>query len=101
MKLLDAQFLWSSVAPDRPLFFFLIPNVCVYICVARCIDHTPPPLGVASLKKKDGDLSAAVSRASALEGQLNQSEAALATALSQNTALIAELGDVKSMLAKV
>lgn len=46
-------------------------------------------------------MAAAVSRASALEGQLNQSEAALATALSQNAALSAELGDVKSMLAKV
>lgn len=53
-----------------------------------------------SLKKKDGDLAAAVSRAAVLEGQLNQSEAALTTTLSQNSALTAELGDIKSMLAK-
>lgn len=54
-----------------------------------------------SAKKKDGDLAAAVSRASALEGQLNQNEAALSTALSQNAALTSELADVKSLLAKV
>uniref|UniRef100_A0A7N8WSF3 Lamin B2 n=1 Tax=Mastacembelus armatus TaxID=205130 RepID=A0A7N8WSF3_9TELE len=51
-------------------------------------------------KKKDSDLAAAVSRASGLEGQLNKSEAALSTALSQNTALTSELSDVKSLLAK-
>uniref|UniRef100_A0A7N8YJL4 Lamin B2 n=1 Tax=Mastacembelus armatus TaxID=205130 RepID=A0A7N8YJL4_9TELE len=50
--------------------------------------------------KKDSDLAAAVSRASGLEGQLNKSEAALSTALSQNTALTSELSDVKSLLAK-
>lgn len=54
-----------------------------------------------SAKKKDSDLAAAVSRASGLEGQLNKSEAALATALSQNAALTSELADVKSLLAKV
>ena len=54
-----------------------------------------------SVKKKDNDLAAVVSRASGLEGQLNKSEAALSTALSQNAALTAELADVKSQLAKV
>uniref|UniRef100_A0A671Y0W4 Lamin B2 n=1 Tax=Sparus aurata TaxID=8175 RepID=A0A671Y0W4_SPAAU len=53
-----------------------------------------------SAKKKDNDLAAVVSRASGLEGQLNKSEAALSTALSQNAALTAELADVKSQLAK-
>uniref|UniRef100_A0A669BQT3 Lamin B2 n=1 Tax=Oreochromis niloticus TaxID=8128 RepID=A0A669BQT3_ORENI len=38
-------------------------------------------------EKKDGDLAAAMSRASALEAQLNKNEAALSTALSQNAAL--------------
>lgn len=42
-----------------------------------------------------------MSRASALEGQLNKSEAALSTALSQNAALTSELADVNSLLAKV
>uniref|UniRef100_A0A8P4GPP2 Lamin B2 n=1 Tax=Dicentrarchus labrax TaxID=13489 RepID=A0A8P4GPP2_DICLA len=51
-------------------------------------------------KKKDSELAAAVSRAIGLEGQLNKSEAALATALSQNAALTSELADVKSLLAK-
>uniref|UniRef100_A0A7N6AB44 Lamin B2 n=1 Tax=Anabas testudineus TaxID=64144 RepID=A0A7N6AB44_ANATE len=53
-----------------------------------------------SVKKKDSDLAAAVSRAIGLEGQLNKSEAALSTALSQNAALASELADVKSLLAK-
>lgn len=55
----------------------------------------------SSAKKKDNDLAAAMSRASGLEGQLNKSEAALSTALSQNAALTSELADVKSLLAKV
>lgn len=55
----------------------------------------------SSAKKKDSDLATAVSRASGLEGQLNKSEAALSTALSQNAALTSELADVKSQLAKV
>lgn len=55
----------------------------------------------SSAKKKDSDLAAAVSRASGLEGQLNKSEAALSTALSQNAALTSELADVNSLLAKV
>lgn len=42
-----------------------------------------------------------MSRASGLEGQLNQSEAALSTALSQNAAMTSELADVKTLLAKV
>uniref|UniRef100_A0A7N6BYP5 Lamin B2 n=1 Tax=Anabas testudineus TaxID=64144 RepID=A0A7N6BYP5_ANATE len=54
----------------------------------------------ATVKKKDSDLAAAVSRAIGLEGQLNKSEAALSTALSQNAALASELADVKSLLAK-
>lgn len=55
----------------------------------------------SSVKKKDGDLAAALSRAGGLEGQLNKSEAALSTALSQNAALTSELADVKNLLAKV
>lgn len=55
----------------------------------------------SSARKKESDLAAAVSRASALEGQLNKSEAALSTALSQNAALTSELADVNSLLAKV
>uniref|UniRef100_A0A669F478 Lamin B2 n=1 Tax=Oreochromis niloticus TaxID=8128 RepID=A0A669F478_ORENI len=51
-------------------------------------------------EKKDGDLAAAMSRASALEAQLNKNEAALSTALSQNAALSSELADVKNLLAK-
>uniref|UniRef100_A0AAX7UB68 Lamin B2 n=1 Tax=Astatotilapia calliptera TaxID=8154 RepID=A0AAX7UB68_ASTCA len=51
-------------------------------------------------EKKDGDLAAAMSRASGLEAQLNKNEAALSTALSQNAALSSELADVKSLLAK-
>ena len=55
----------------------------------------------SSVKKKDCDLAAALSRGNGLEGQLNKSEAALSTALSQNTALTSELADVRSQLAKV
>ncbi|XP_058494007.1 lamin-B2 [Solea solea] len=51
-------------------------------------------------KKKDGDLAAALSRASGLEAQLNKSEASLSTALSQNAALTADLADLKGQLAK-
>ncbi|XP_015253805.1 PREDICTED: lamin-B2 [Cyprinodon variegatus] len=51
-------------------------------------------------KKKDGDLAAAMTRANGLEAKLNKSEAALATALSQNAALTSELADVKNQLAK-
>ncbi|XP_077439889.1 lamin-B2 isoform X2 [Vanacampus margaritifer] len=51
-------------------------------------------------KKKDSDLAAAMSRVGALESQLNQSEAALSTALSQNAALTADLLEVKGLLAK-
>uniref|UniRef100_A0A665T7K0 Lamin B2 n=1 Tax=Echeneis naucrates TaxID=173247 RepID=A0A665T7K0_ECHNA len=51
-------------------------------------------------EKKDSDLAAALSRASGLEGQLNKSEAALSTSLSQNAALSSELAEVKSLLAK-
>lgn len=42
-----------------------------------------------------------MSRASGLEGQLNKSEAALSTALSQNAALTSELAEVNSLLTKV
>lgn len=56
---------------------------------------------VSSVKKKEGDLAAAMSRASVLQDQLNKSEAALSTALSQNAALTSELADVNSLLAKV
>lgn len=44
---------------------------------------------------------ASMSRAGALQEQLNQSEAALSTALSQNAALTADLAEVNSLLAKV
>lgn len=55
----------------------------------------------SSVKKREGDLAAALSRASTLETQLNKSEAALTTALSQNASLSSELTDFKSQLAKV
>lgn len=55
----------------------------------------------SSVKKKDADLVATMSRASDLQDQLNKSEAALCTALSQNAALTSELADVNSLLAKV
>uniref|UniRef100_A0A8C5GHH0 Lamin-B2-like n=1 Tax=Gouania willdenowi TaxID=441366 RepID=A0A8C5GHH0_GOUWI len=48
--------------------------------------------------KKDEDRVAAMSRAEALESQLNMSEAALATAQSQNAALTAELAEVNKCL---
>lgn len=54
-----------------------------------------------SYKKKDGDLLLAQARIKELEGQFNQSEAALNTALSENSALSAELADLKARLAKV
>lgn len=54
-----------------------------------------------SAKKREGDLAAALSRASTLETQLNKSEAVLTTAQSQNASLNSELMDVKSQLAKV
>lgn len=55
----------------------------------------------SSGKKREGDLAAALSRASTLETQLNKSEAALTTALSQNASLTSELMEVKGQLAKV
>lgn len=42
-----------------------------------------------------------MSRAGVLQDQLNKSEAALSTALSQNAALTSELAEVNSLLAKV
>lgn len=54
-----------------------------------------------SAKKREGDLAAALSRASNLESQLNKSDADLSTALSQNASLTSELMDVKNQLAKV
>lgn len=56
---------------------------------------------MSSVKKKEGDLAATMSRASVLQDQLNKSEAALSTALSQNVALTSELADVNSLLVKV
>lgn len=56
---------------------------------------------LSSVKKKEGDLVAAMSRAGVLQDQLNKNEAALSTALSQNAALTSELADVNSLLAKV
>ncbi|XP_072294642.1 lamin-B2 [Eucyclogobius newberryi] len=53
-----------------------------------------------SVKKKEAELVAVVSRARALEDKVNQSEAARSTALSQSAALSAELGEVKGELAK-
>lgn len=55
----------------------------------------------SSAKKREGDLTAALSRASSLETQLNKSEASLTTALSQNASLTSELMDVNGQLAKV
>lgn len=54
-----------------------------------------------SYKKKDGDLLLAQARIKELEGQFNQTEASLNTALSENSALSAELADLKARLAKV
>lgn len=54
-----------------------------------------------SFKKRDGDLALAQARIKELESQYNQSEASLATALSENTALCAEITDLKNQLAKV
>ncbi|XP_076134775.1 lamin-B2 [Alosa pseudoharengus] len=51
-------------------------------------------------KKRDGDLVLAQARIKELEGQFNQSEAALNTALSENSALSAEIADLKARLAK-
>lgn len=56
---------------------------------------------LSSAKKRESDLAAALSRASGLETQLNKSEAALSTALSQNATLTSDLADVNSQLAKV
>ncbi|XP_053490245.1 lamin-B2 [Ictalurus furcatus] len=53
-----------------------------------------------SFKKRDGDLALAQARIKELESQYNQSEASLATALSENTALCAEITDLKNQLAK-
>uniref|UniRef100_H3CNV9 Lamin B2 n=1 Tax=Tetraodon nigroviridis TaxID=99883 RepID=H3CNV9_TETNG len=55
---------------------------------------------LCSVKKKEGDLTASLSRAGVLQDQLNKSEAALCTALSQNSALTSELAEVNSLLAK-
>ncbi|KAF4083156.1 hypothetical protein AMELA_G00136740, partial [Ameiurus melas] len=53
-----------------------------------------------SFKKRDGDLALAQARIKELESQYNQSEASLATALSENAALCAEITDLKNQLAK-
>lgn len=58
-------------------------------------------LHLLSLKKKDGDLTLAMARAKDLEAQFNKSEANLATALSENGNLAAEVADLKAQLAKV
>lgn len=71
------------------------------LCEQRKLSLTPFFFFALSSKKKDSDLAAALSRANGLEGQLNKSEATLATALSQNAALISELADVKNQLVKV
>uniref|UniRef100_A0A8C7PKU4 Lamin B2 n=1 Tax=Oncorhynchus mykiss TaxID=8022 RepID=A0A8C7PKU4_ONCMY len=57
-------------------------------------------LHLLSLKKKDGDLTLAMARAKDLEAQFNKSEANLATALSENGNLAAEVADLKAQLAK-
>ncbi|KAI5101117.1 lamin-B2 [Silurus meridionalis] len=51
-------------------------------------------------KKKDGDLALAQARIKDLESQFNQSEASLATALGENSALAAEINNLKKLLAK-
>lgn len=65
----------------------------------RC--NPPSAFFLPSVKKKEGDLAASTSRAGVLQDQLNKSEAALSTALSQNSALTSELAEVNSLLAKV
>uniref|UniRef100_A0A8C7JIG0 Lamin B2 n=1 Tax=Oncorhynchus kisutch TaxID=8019 RepID=A0A8C7JIG0_ONCKI len=71
-------------------FFMKIHMVSVSVCV----------LHLLSLKKKDGDLTLAMARAKDLEAQFNKSEANLATALSENGNLAAEVADLKAQLAK-
>uniref|UniRef100_A0A6Q2X4R4 Lamin B2 n=1 Tax=Esox lucius TaxID=8010 RepID=A0A6Q2X4R4_ESOLU len=51
-------------------------------------------------EKKDGDLALAMTRAKDLEAQFNRSEADLASALSENGNLAAEVADLKAQLAK-
>ncbi|KAL1022874.1 hypothetical protein UPYG_G00033580 [Umbra pygmaea] len=53
-----------------------------------------------NLKKKDGDLALAMDRARDLESLFNKSEAKLATALTENSNLAAEIADLKGRLAK-
>ncbi|CAN9500869.1 unnamed protein product [Ophioblennius macclurei] len=53
-----------------------------------------------SLKKKDSELGAALSRAIALEGCLNTSESSLSMVQSQNAGLVSENQDLRTSLAK-
>ncbi|XP_030647024.1 lamin-B2-like isoform X2 [Chanos chanos] len=53
-----------------------------------------------NFKKKDGDLALAQARIKELESQYHKSEAALTTTLSENSALSAEVADLKAQLAK-
>lgn len=69
--------------------------------VAVSRNRVLPVLRLSSVKKKEGDLAASMSRAGVLQDQLNKSEAALSTALSQNAGLTSELAEVNSLLAKV
>ncbi|XP_061121900.1 lamin-B2-like isoform X2 [Syngnathus typhle] len=88
-----------------PSVCFLYTHSVVWILLGPEFPHPWGSINIQSInqtsgKKKDGDLAAAMSRAGALESQLNQSAAALSTALSQNAALSADLLEVKNLLAK-
>uniref|UniRef100_A0A8C7JM10 Lamin B2 n=1 Tax=Oncorhynchus kisutch TaxID=8019 RepID=A0A8C7JM10_ONCKI len=64
------------------------------------IDLVITPTHTQDLESKDGDLTLAMARAKDLEAQFNKSEANLATALSENGNLAAEVADLKAQLAK-
>lgn len=84
----------EMVLSSRLLFSFY-ENKCTW---SQCLFFV---LHLLSLKKKDGDLTLAMARAKDLEAQFNKSEANLATALSENGNLAAEVADLKAQLAKV
>ncbi|XP_028301751.1 lamin-B2-like [Gouania willdenowi] len=87
LELFEIRRLLDHTAQERASFLMAFRKVKTEL------DET-----TASVKKKDEDRVAAMSRAEALESQLNMSEAALATAQSQNAALTAELAEVNKCL---
>lgn len=82
---------------------YMLCSKILYNCVSRQFEPITSSFAflLSSAKKRESDLAAALSRASGLETQLNKSEAALSTALSQNATLTSDLADVNSQLAKV